>query len=74
LAYIEDQTGARPEKLFIAGFGLDSASAATRLSVELEIEVEALTDPAPGLSGYLASLAVKVPALTASNVLKKTAA
>jgi type IV pilus assembly protein PilM len=62
LAYIEDQTGTRPEKLFIAGFGLDSEVAATRLSIELEIEVESLDDPFPGLAGYLASLALKAAA------------
>jgi type IV pilus assembly protein PilM len=73
LAYIEDQTGARPEKLFIAGFGLDSSVAAERLSIELEIAVEALDDPYPGLAGYLASLAVKVSG-PAAHRLKKTAA
>jgi type IV pilus assembly protein PilM len=57
LAYIEDQTGGRPQKLFLAGFGSDAHSSAVRLSVELEIEVEALADPYPGLSGYLAALA-----------------
>lgn len=56
LAYIEDQTGARPERLFAAGFGDEAHSASIRLSVELEIEVEALTEPYPGLAGYLASL------------------
>jgi type IV pilus assembly protein PilM len=61
LAYIEDQTGSRPEKLFIAGFGSESNTSATRLSIELEIPVEPLsssvdTDAWPGLAGYLASL------------------
>lgn len=59
LAYIEDQTGARPEKLFLSGFGTDSQTAATRLAVELEIAVEALDEPYPGLAGYLKSLAPK---------------
>ena len=57
LAYIEDQTGARPEKLFLAGFGLESETSATRLSVELEIAVEVIAEPWPGLAGYLHSLA-----------------
>jgi type IV pilus assembly protein PilM len=61
LAYIEDQTGSRPEKLFIAGFGEDSDTSAIRLSVELEIPVESLPGMAawPGLAGYLVSLAPK---------------
>jgi type IV pilus assembly protein PilM len=53
LAYIEDQNGSRPLKLFIAGFGDSSI----RLSVELEIAVEPILQPHPGLAGYLASLA-----------------
>jgi type IV pilus assembly protein PilM len=58
LAYIEDQSGSRPEKLFIAGFGPDSDTCATRLSIELEIPVEPLSSGGdwPGLAGYLASL------------------
>lgn len=64
VAYIEDQTGSRPEKLFIAGFGPESDTSAIRLSVELEIEVEPLALAAdmsswPGLAGYLASLTPK---------------
>jgi type IV pilus assembly protein PilM len=59
LAWIEDQTGGRPEKLFLAGFGDDAESSSVRLSVELEIEVEVLAHPFPGLAGYLASLAPK---------------
>jgi type IV pilus assembly protein PilM len=62
LAYIEDQTGSRPEKLFIAGFGLDAEAAATRLAADLEISVETLDDTFPGLGGYLASLALKAAA------------
>jgi type IV pilus assembly protein PilM len=57
LAYIEDQTGSRPGKLFIAGFGEHPETSSTRLSVELEIQVEPIGDPYPGLAGYLASLA-----------------
>jgi type IV pilus assembly protein PilM len=56
LAYIEDQNRARPEKLFIAGFGEQSESSSIRLSAELEIAVEAIRDPYPGLAGYLASV------------------
>jgi type IV pilus assembly protein PilM len=60
LAYIEDQGGARPEKLIIAGFGsihgeVASASA-SRLSIELDIPVELLLEDWPGLAGYLNSL------------------
>ncbi len=56
LAYIEDQTRARPEKLFIAGFAHQSESS-TRLSAELDIPVETIQEPYPGLVGDLASLA-----------------
>jgi type IV pilus assembly protein PilM len=56
LIYIEDQTGARPEKLIIAGFGGESHSAATRLPIELDIPTEAILNPHPGLEGYLQSL------------------
>jgi type IV pilus assembly protein PilM len=56
LVYLEDQMGARPERLILAGSGDEASSAATRLSIELEIEVETLRDPHPGLAGYLASL------------------
>jgi type IV pilus assembly protein PilM len=52
LAYIEDQTHARPEKLFIAGFGERSESSSTRLAVELDIPVEAIEESYPGLAGY----------------------
>jgi type IV pilus assembly protein PilM len=57
LVYLEDQTDARPGKLILAGFGRQSAEAATRLSVELEIETETILEPHPGLAGYLRSLA-----------------
>ena len=45
LVYIEDQTGARPEKLIIAGFGDESNPSATRLAVELDIPTEAIDEP-----------------------------
>lgn len=56
LAYIEDQTHARPERLFIAGL---ASEASIRLSVELDIPVEPIAQAWPGLSGYLASVAPK---------------
>ncbi len=62
LAYVEDHTGKRPEKLWIAGFGEDSAAAATRLAVELELPVEVLPHRHAGLAGYLSSLPGKVKA------------
>jgi type IV pilus assembly protein PilM len=55
LAYIEDQTGSRPEKLFLSGF----ESLGEQLSAELDIPVETMNEPYPGLAGYLASLASK---------------
>ncbi len=57
LAYIEDQSHARPEKLFVAGFADPSSS--IRLSVELEIPVEPIIGPYAGLAGYLASVGSK---------------
>jgi type IV pilus assembly protein PilM len=56
LVYIEDQTGARPEQVLIAGFGDDADAAATRLAVELDIAVHPLPGSHLGLSGYLQSL------------------
>jgi type IV pilus assembly protein PilM len=61
LAYIEDQTGARPDKLLLVGFGDESEMSAMRLSIELEISVETVDDPWPGLAGYLKSLAPAHP-------------
>lgn len=57
LVYLEDQTGARPDRLLIVGFGDQAEAAAVRLSVELELPVDSLPAPHPGLAGYLASLA-----------------
>ena len=56
LVYIEDQTGVRPEKVILAGFGAEARSAATRLAVELDLPVEPFEEPNPGLAGYLRSL------------------
>jgi len=65
LIYLEDQTQLRPDKLILAGFGAGSDtaadSAATRLSVELNIPAEALNVENPGLAGYLQSLAPAIP-------------
>jgi len=54
LTYIEDQNGARPAKLYIAGFKDHTSS--TRLAVELEIPVESIPGQYPGLAGYLDSV------------------
>jgi type IV pilus assembly protein PilM len=56
LVYVEDQTGARPARLIVAGFGPESRTAAERLSIELDIPAEALDEPHPGLAGYLHSI------------------
>lgn len=56
MAYIEDQSGTRPEQLFIAGFGSESIPAAARLSSDLEVPVDTVSEEFPGLAGYLASL------------------
>ncbi len=56
LIYLEDQTGARPDKLLLAGFGEHAAESAVRLSVELEIDAAVMPERHPGLAGYLASL------------------
>jgi type IV pilus assembly protein PilM len=62
MAYIEDQSGARPEQLYLAGFGAESHSASARLSTDLEVPVDTLLEEAPGLAGYLASLGAKTAA------------
>jgi type IV pilus assembly protein PilM len=61
LIYLEDQTGARPDKLILVGQvpDLPSTSLAERLSVDLAIPVESIAEPYPGLAGYLKSLAVR---------------
>lgn len=53
IAWIEDQTGARPDKLLLAGFGELTTEAVTRLAVELDIPVSAIPQQHPGLAGYL---------------------
>ena len=59
LAYIEDQTGSRPTRMFIAGFGEDAGASVPRLAQELEISVESFGNLWPGIAGYLESLAVR---------------
>jgi type IV pilus assembly protein PilM len=56
LAYIEDNDKVRPGKLFVTGFGDQTQASAIRLSLELNIAVESIDEPYPGLAGYLASI------------------
>jgi type IV pilus assembly protein PilM len=56
LAFIEDAEHIRPGRLYITGFGDHAESSAIRLSVELDIPVDAINDPFPGLAGYLSSI------------------
>ena len=54
--YVEDQAGARPDRLYLAGFGSEAAGIAPRLSAELDVETEVVKDAHPGLAGYLRSV------------------
>jgi type IV pilus assembly protein PilM len=54
--YVEDQSGARPDRLYLAGFGSESSRVASRLFAELDVEVEVVPEEHPGLAGYLRSL------------------
>ncbi len=54
--YVEDQAGARPDRLYLAGFENESSRVASRLSAELDVEVETIVELHPGLAGYLRSL------------------
>ncbi len=54
--YVEDQAGARPDRLYLAGFGAEAAGLAPRLSAELDVETEVVRDEHPGLAGYLKSV------------------
>lgn len=56
LVYLEDETGARPQRLLLLGFGDDGDNAAARLAIELDIPADAIDQPHPGLAGYLKSL------------------
>jgi type IV pilus assembly protein PilM len=59
--YVEDQFGARPDRLYLAGFGDHSARVAARLAAELDVEIEVVKEEHPGLAGYLRSLAPHAP-------------
>ena len=54
--YVEDQAGARPDRLYLAGFGAESQFFMDRLAKELDVRVEVIPDDYPGLAGYLRSL------------------
>lgn len=54
--YVEDQAGMKPDRLYLAGFGGDSSRVASRLSSELDVEVDVIREEHPGLAGYLRSL------------------
>jgi len=54
--YVEDQSGARPDRLYLAGFGPEAQRVASRLVAELDVEVEVVPEEHPGLAGYLRSL------------------
>jgi len=56
LIYLEDQTGARPDKLILVGQVSDLPI--DQLAVDLAIATESIPEPYPGLAGYLKSLAV----------------
>lgn len=56
LIYLEDQTGARPDKLILIGQVADLS--AEQLGEELAIPTESINEPNPGLAGYLKSLAL----------------
>jgi type IV pilus assembly protein PilM len=58
MVYLEDQIGARPSKLIVAGFGDDAADAKVRLAAELDVLTESIAPRHPGIAGYLASLGV----------------
>jgi len=62
--YVEDNLGARAERLYVCGFGANSDTAERHFRDELGIEVEALRSPLgvpgefnAGLLGYLRSVA-----------------
>jgi type IV pilus assembly protein PilM len=66
LAYVEDQSGTRPERVFISGFGGASFTAEKRLSTELGVPVTPMLEPHPGLAGYLKSLSATPTAKAAA--------
>jgi type IV pilus assembly protein PilM len=54
--YVEDQVGARPDRLYLAGFGTESKLLLGRLYSELDLTVDVVLEQYPGLSGYLHSV------------------
>ena len=54
--YVEDQAGARPDRLYLAGFGSEATAVAALLASELDVETEIVQEEHPGLAGYLRSL------------------
>jgi type IV pilus assembly protein PilM len=54
--YVEDQAGARPDRLYLAGFGEESKMLLARLYSELDLTVDVVPDEHPGLAGYLHSI------------------
>ena len=71
--YVEDQAGARPDRLYLAGFGTESEMFLARLSSELDVQVEVVLEEYPGLSGYLRSLSPAAPSSVASAASAKSA-
>ena len=55
--YVEDQSGARPDRLYLAGFGEESKLLLGRLYSELDLTVDVVLEEYPGLAGYLHSVA-----------------
>ncbi len=55
--YVEDQAGARPDRLYLAGFGEESKLLLGRLYSELDLTVDVVPEEYPGLAGYLHSVA-----------------
>ena len=64
--YMEDQGDKKPERLYLAGFGGETARAEQRLISELDIPVEIVQQNDPGLAGYLYSLHPRPTARTAA--------
>ena len=54
--YVEDQVGARPDRLYLAGFGEESKLLLGRLYSELDLTVDVVLEEHPGLFGYLHSV------------------
>lgn len=60
--YVEDQAGARPDRLYLAGFGAESKLFLARLSAELNLQVDLVAEEHPGLAGFLQSVTPAKPA------------